>query len=86
MDCRKAFPSAFQSWHVLVKIHKQGVQGRFWRMLCCMYSKIETRVLTGHEDDSTPDEELEGLYLQVNPSLHTPAGYGCTKPTKKVTR
>ena len=63
VDCRKAFPSVFKAG-MLVKLHRQGVRGKFWRMLQSMYSKIETRVLTGHESDLTP-AELEGMYYQI---------------------
>jgi hypothetical protein len=64
VDCRKAFPSVYKAG-MLVKLHRQGVRGRFWRMLQSMYSKIETRVMTGHEGDLTP-EEIEGLYYQID--------------------
>ena len=53
VDCRKAFPSVFKAG-MLVKLHKQGVRGRFWRMLCSMYSKIETRVLYGTRGQQHP--------------------------------
>jgi hypothetical protein len=63
VDCRKAFPSVFKAG-MLVKLHRHGVRGKFWRMVQSMYSKIETRVLTGHESDLTP-AELEGMYYQI---------------------
>ena len=36
VDCRKAFPSVFKAG-MLVKLHRQGVRGKFWRMLQSMY-------------------------------------------------
>jgi hypothetical protein len=42
-----------------------GITGRYWRMLTSMYSKIETRILSGHENDMSA-EELENLYYQID--------------------
>ena len=64
IDCRKAFPSVFKAG-LLVKLHSMGITGRYWRMLTSMYSKIETRILSGHENDMSA-EELENLYYQID--------------------
>ena len=64
---REPFPSVFKQG-LFVKMHKAQLGGKCWRFLRQMYTKVQTRILTGHEFRYT-EEEREQLYYDIETGL-----------------